>query len=87
VILLLAAGPPNPTQIGPCVLQPSLGSLLLVALGATNTSGVLATNVPLPADPSLAGGVMTTQALIVVTSGPLPGIGELTNGARMTFGF
>jgi hypothetical protein len=69
------------------VVQPSLVNLFLIVLGATDGSGGLVTNLPIPPDPSLVGGQMTAQELIVVGSGPLPGIGELSNGARMTFGF
>jgi hypothetical protein len=86
VVLLLAPGAPSPLQIGPCVVQPNLAGLFLFSVGATDGNGALVTNLPVPADTSLVGGTMTAQELIVVMGGPLPGIGELSNGAFMTIG-
>ncbi len=87
VSLMLAAGAASPLPIGPCVVQPTLAGLLMVSIGATNGGGSLATNVPIPANPGLLGAVMTTQEFIFVPGGPLLGVGELSNGAEMTFGY
>lgn len=87
VALLLAAGPPVPTPIGPCVVQPALLGLLSLSIGSTNGSGGLVTNLPIPPSGALAGGVITMQEFIATLGGPLLGAGELSNGARMTFGF
>jgi hypothetical protein len=87
VSLVLAAGPPSPLPIGPCVVQPALPGAVFAWPGSTNASGALAVNVPIPANPTLLGAEMTVQELILVIGGPLLGIGELSNGARMTFGY
>ncbi len=87
VALLLSFGPPVPTPIGPCVIQPALNGMVSLSIGATDGSGGLVTNLPLPGNASLAGAVLTAQEFLVVLGGPLLGVGELTNGVRMTFGF
>ena len=58
-----------------------------LSIGVTDGSGGLVINVPIPSNPSLAGAVMTVQEFIAALGGPLLGAGELSNGARMTFGF
>lgn len=85
--LALSAGPPNPTPIGPCILQPNALGLIVVAAGTTNGSGGLVKNLSIPALTSLLGADLTTQELIAVAGGPLLGVGELSNGLTMTFGF
>jgi hypothetical protein len=87
VSLLLAAGPPNPTTFGSCVVQPSLQGLLQIGFGVTDGSGALAVNIPIPVDVGFIGVVLTAQEFIAVNGGPLLGVGELSNGAQMTFGF
>ncbi|MCC6669467.1 MAG: hypothetical protein IT458_00280 [Planctomycetes bacterium] len=87
VSLLLAGGPPNPTSFGTCTLQPALQGLFVLAFGSTNASGTLVANLPIPADPTLIGAVVTVQEFIAAAGGPLLQVGELSNGARLTFGF
>ena len=87
VSLMLAAGPASPTPIGPCVVQPALAGLLMFSVGSTNVSGTLLSIIPIPGNPALLGAVMTTQEFIVKIGGPLLGVGELSNGAEMTFGY
>jgi hypothetical protein len=88
VHLLVAGGPPSPITIGPCTVQPSLaGQLLTVPVGATNGSGALTANVPVPSDKNLLGVVLTAQELIAAAGGPLLGAAELSNGLRLTLGY
>jgi len=86
VTLLVAAGPASPTTVGPCVIQPAL-TFVAVAFGTTTASGGLGATLPLPASPALLGAVVTVQEFILAAGGPLLGLGELSNGAQMTFGF
>jgi hypothetical protein len=87
VALLLAVGPPVPTPIGPCTIQPALAGVLSIFVGATDGNGGLVTNLPWPNNGSLAGAALTAQELVVVIGGPLFGIGELTNGISLRLGF
>lgn len=86
VSLLLAGGPPVPTNIGSCVVQPDLNTAVFLTAGGTNAGGSLVVNLPLPANPNLIGAVLTTQEFIVSLGGPVLGVGVLSNGARLTLG-
>ncbi len=85
VSLLLAAGPALPTSLGTCTLQVAPASLVLPA-GATDPAGTWRFAVAIPADPSLAGAVVTAQVFIQAAGGPALGLGELSNGVEMTPG-
>ena len=87
VTLLVSAGPASPTTYGPCVLQPALAGMVTFAIGTSNGTGGLTSVIPIPSNPALVGAVITVQEFIVASGGPMLGVGELTNGLQMTFGF
>ncbi len=87
VSLLLGAGPPQPVALGPCTVQPSLIGVVVLPFGTTSGTGGLVANLPIPADAAFVGAIVTVQQFIGVGGGPLLQVGELSNGASLTFGF
>jgi photosystem II stability/assembly factor-like uncharacterized protein len=86
--LLLAPGPAVSVQLGNgCTGYVDLQTLIAVPGTPTNGAGQSLTNLLIPNDAGLVGGVATAQMFVQSSGGPLLGVGELSNGAQLRLGF
>lgn len=88
VVFALAVGPAIWAPFGPCVLQVDNNALILLELiGASDAAGNWGLSVAVPYIPTLAGAMVTAQALPLLTNGPFLGLGELSNGVELRLGY
>lgn len=84
--LLVGAGPPVPSRLGPCQLLVHAGRTTVLPLGRADDEGAWRLALELPEEPALVGVDVTLQALLEVTGGPMVGRFQVTNAVYQRFG-
>jgi hypothetical protein len=84
--LLVAAGPPVPVRIGPCLVHVDPARAAVLPMGSTDDGGAWSLALELPEEPALVGVEVTLQALVAVAGGPLAGSWQVTNGLDLRLG-
>ncbi|MBI5852744.1 MAG: hypothetical protein HZB39_17165 [Planctomycetes bacterium] len=87
VVFGIAPGAATPTAIGTCTLYLDLPNAVLLTAGSTDSSGSWSFGLTVPAQPGLAGGVLTAQAIPLRPGGALLGFAESSNGVELTIGY
>lgn len=86
VLLGIGAGAAVSAPFGPCVVAADPLGLVLLGAGTTDAAGSSVFGLAVPGTPSLVGVVFTAQELVLTAGGPLPGLGQLSNGVQSTVG-
>jgi len=81
-----APGEPVSIPLGRCRVLIDQVTAQIDLAGVTDPNGQWTQTLTIPAWPSLAGAIFTTQVLVLVPGGPLFGTAELSNGVRLTIG-
>ncbi|MEM7203187.1 MAG: hypothetical protein AAF628_23195 [Planctomycetota bacterium] len=86
VLMLFGSGPAAPFALGSCTLYVTPPFPVVPSAVPTGAAGGWLDLLPIPADPSAAGQILTVQVIVASGSGPLLGVGELSNAVELTLG-